>query len=111
LTTVERDSVTGEHLYLVADLLRGTRNGQLNLWPYYDFSVIPAELLSNIYEEFLAEHRRDSASFYTPGYLADLVLDEIFPEESGDRPAAVLDPACGSGMFLARAYLDRAARS
>jgi hypothetical protein len=102
VTSVERENVTSEHLRVVSDFLQGSRNGQQTFWPYYDFSVIPAELLSNVYEEFLVDYQRDSASFYTPSYLVDLVLDELL--SSDDLTDAVLDPACGSGMFLARAY-------
>jgi hypothetical protein len=46
--------------------------GQQALWPY-DFSVIPPELISSIYEQLLAEKQRRDAAYYTPRHLVDLV--------------------------------------
>jgi SAM-dependent methyltransferase len=100
----ECTSVGLEHLEIVLDFLRGVRGGQLPMISYYDFSVIPAELLSNIYEEFLEDEQRGSAAHYTPEYIVDLALEEVLPVRPSAAPTRVLDPACGSGIFLARAY-------
>ncbi len=100
----ERSSVRADHLEVVLDFLRGVRGGQLPIISYYDFSVIPAELLSNIYEEFLEDKQKGSAAHYTPEHIVDLALEEVLPLGLAAGPMAVLDPACGSGIFLARAY-------
>jgi hypothetical protein len=100
----ERSAVGVEHLQVVADFLRGVRGGQLPMISYYDFSVIPAELLSNIYEEFLEDEQKGSAAHYTPEYIVDLALEEVLPLGTVTGSMTVLDPACGSGIFLARAY-------
>jgi hypothetical protein len=100
----ERVAVGSDHLQVVVDFLRGVRSGQLPMISYYDFSVIPAELLSNIYEEFLEDEQKGSAAHYTPEYIVDLALEEILPLTPANDTMTVLDPACGSGIFLARAY-------
>jgi hypothetical protein len=100
----ERSSVSTEHLEVVLDFLHGVRDGQLPIINYYDFSVIPAELLSNIYEEFLEDQQRGNAAHYTPEHIVDLALEEVMPLGLTTSPMRVLDPACGSGIFLARAY-------
>ncbi|GMV07997.1 MAG: type I endonuclease-methyltransferase fusion protein [Gemmatimonadota bacterium] len=72
----------------------------------YDFSLIPIELLSSIYEQFLhAEGRgRSVGAFYTPEPVADFLLSEIEAVRPLVRGTPVLDPACGSGVFLVLAY-------
>ncbi|WP_028323128.1 Eco57I restriction-modification methylase domain-containing protein [Desulfatirhabdium butyrativorans] len=93
----------------------------------YAFSVMPADILGHVYERFLGkiiqvqadrsvvveekpEVRKAGGVYYTPTYIVDYIvrntvgklLDGKRPDEvSGIR---VLDPACGSGSFLIRAY-------
>src|SRR5262249_12937307 len=83
--------------------------GQLHLgFGAYDFSYIPIETLSVVYEQFL--HARSAASgaslgrvrgaYYTPIPLVNFMLercDELLRLNEGMR---VLDPSCGSGAFL-----------
>lgn len=105
VTGEERAQVGLGHLHVVAELLSGTAGtGQLTLIDRYDFSVIPAEVLGGVYEEFVQADQRANAAFYTPGHLVDAALDEAMPPGDGLGDARVLDPACGSGLFLARAY-------
>jgi hypothetical protein len=56
------------------------RRGQRSFWPY-DFGVLPVETISAIYERFLRPTDRRKGSFYTPRFLAELVLDgaSLFP--------------------------------
>jgi hypothetical protein len=101
----EQSAVRVEHLGVVSDFLRGGPPGQLPLFDdLYDFSVIPVELLSNIYEEFLADEQQHAAAFYTPEHVVELALNEVFPPNAPVLPKRILDPACGSGIFLARAF-------
>jgi hypothetical protein len=92
-------------LAAVADFFAGTdlRTGQAALWPY-DFSIIPPELISSIYEQLLEEHQRADAAYYTPRHIVDLILDEILPWSQTSSEVRVLDPACGSGIFLTEAF-------
>jgi methylase of polypeptide subunit release factors len=101
----ERDVVAPEHLHTIASFLEGSAgSGQLTLIPRYDFSVIPAEVLGGVYEEFIRVEQQNNAAFYTPRQLVDACLDEAMPVGQDLTHANVLDPACGSGLFLARAY-------
>ncbi len=93
----------------------------------YEFSVIPAEILGQVYEQFLgkvirltAAHRADvedkpevrkaGGVFYTPSYIVDYIVMKTVGEfVKGKTPRdvaklTVLDPACGSGSFLLGAY-------
>ena len=77
---------------------------QLSLFPYYDFSIIPVEFISNVYESFIGiENQRDQGAFYTPVFLVDYILNKTVKKYLRDSLTAscpVLDPACGSGIFL-----------
>ena len=77
-------------------------SGQLSFLPLYDFNIIPIELISNIYEILLGEEtQKKDKAFYTPEYLADYIVKEsVGTCLDIDTNCTVLDPACGSGIFL-----------
>ncbi|HEV2965218.1 MAG TPA: N-6 DNA methylase [Candidatus Angelobacter sp.] len=83
------------------DFFRATniQSGQASFWPY-DFSVIPVEAISAIYERFLKGTDRLEGAFYTPRFLAEVVLDVALAKSSSLLELTCLDPACGSGIFL-----------
>jgi hypothetical protein len=96
----------------------------------YEFSVIPADILGQVYERFLGkvvrltpahravvedrpEVRKQGGVYYTPTYVVDeIVRRAVEPGlsslKAGPRGGAsrfrVLDPACGSGSFLLAVY-------
>ncbi|MCX6580150.1 MAG: N-6 DNA methylase [Candidatus Aminicenantes bacterium] len=82
---------------------RSETGGQRTLWPLYSFNDLPIELISNIYEEFLGKGNKKGV-VYTPPYLVHFLIDESMPLESPRENFKVLDPACGSGVFLVAAY-------
>jgi len=93
---------------------------------YYDFSAINADVLGNIYEQYLGhilkntptsaklkethQHRKEQGIYYTPTYIVDYIvkntvgeiLKNIKPKDAAKL--RILDPACGSGSFLIRAF-------
>ena len=108
-------SVPGvKYLHRVAEFLNATDpDGQTSLFPYR-FDVIPVELISAIYEQFVhscaaegggnfqTNHpARREGVYYTPLAAVSLVLDEVFNGLTGDEN--VLDITCGSGVFLVEA--------
>jgi type I restriction-modification system DNA methylase subunit len=105
--TSECESVQNSHIETLGKLLRGDdlSNGQLSLgfWAY-DFSVIPIETISGIYEQFLEvespKQKRESGTYYTPRFLAEIVLDVALEKFTSLSNKKFLDPACGSGIFL-----------
>lgn len=78
-------------------------SGQKSFWRY-DFRFIPVELISGIYESFLAEDKRDVGAYYTPRHLATLAVDQAFAGSADILNERVLDGACGSGILLTTAY-------
>ncbi len=70
----------------------------------FDFSVIPVETISAIYEKFLEEEdakdKEAKGAFYTPKHLAEMVVDEAVGSFETLLDKKYLDPACGSGVFL-----------
>lgn len=101
---MEKDNVRPEHLCLLADFVSGkivVVSGQMSLWPQYSFDAIPIEFISSIYETFVGKKK---GVVYTPGYLVDFILDGVLPWNDENWDVKVLDPACGSGIFLVKAY-------
>ena len=69
----------------------------------YDFDFIPVETLSSIYEQFIFD-RKTKGAVYTPEALADYMICDMESFNPLERGAKVLDPACGSGIFLVLVY-------
>lgn len=104
---LEQKWVKPHHLAILADFIRGRLDmpsGQGCLWPEYSFDVIPLEFISSIYETFVTERAARDGIFYTPPHLVDFVLDQVLPWRGTDWNLKILDPACGSGIFLVKAF-------
>lgn len=84
---------------------REETGGQFNLWALYSFKDLPVEVISHIYQLFVTD---TDSSVYTPPALVRLMLDEALSWKRLDRLVDqgefILDPACGSGVFLVEAY-------
>lgn len=112
-----KEAPKAEHVRLVAGVFNGddilpSGDRQLTLdFQAYDFSYIPIETLSVVYEQFL--HAPDEqgeskgkieGAYYTPIPVVNYMLGEmeqVLPLKDGVK---VLDPACGSGAFLVQSY-------
>jgi len=93
----------------------------------YEFSVLPADILGQVYEQFLgkvirltSDHRatvedkpevkKAGGVFYTPTYIVEYIVQNTVGKLlEGKTPRTaeklrILDPACGSGSFLLGAY-------
>jgi len=93
----------------------------------YEFSVLGADILGSVYEQFLGkvirltagnravvedkpEVKKAGGVFYTPAYIVQYIVQHTVGkllEGKSTKQAAgitVLDPACGSGSFLIGAY-------
>ena len=93
----------------------------------YEFAVLPADILGQVYEQFLgkvirltSDHRavvedkpevkKAGGVFYTPTYIVEyIVKNTVGKLLEGKTPKQaesirILDPACGSGSFLLGAY-------
>jgi type I restriction-modification system DNA methylase subunit len=66
----------------------------------YDLSRVDEDILKALYQELVdPEARHDLGEYYTPDWLAELMIRNVVK----DGKETVLDPACGSGTFLAAA--------
>ncbi len=96
----------------------------------YEFSVLSADILGQVYERFLGkiirltaghqakieekpEVRKAGGVYYTPTYIVDYIVKNTLGKlvegkrpgpKGGVRNLKILDPACGSGSFLIGAY-------
>jgi type I restriction-modification system DNA methylase subunit len=113
----EKAKIKNSNLRLLAQFLNADINletNQIFLWKQYKFDHLPAEVISAIYENFIqAEAQRkdgknEKGVVYTPIHLVNFLVDEVMPldkpELFDNQIFRVLDPACGSGVFLVAAY-------
>lgn len=93
----------------------------------YEFSVLSADILGQVYEQFLGkvirltaghqakveekpEVRKAGGVYYTPKYIVDYIVKNTVGKLVEDKKPKdveklkILDPACGSGSFLLGAY-------
>ena len=92
-------------LFLDGHDMSGYPISQARLWPY-SFETIPIELISSIYEMFAHTSNQEAAKttsiHYTRFNFVELVLSLAM--RGMPHTAKVLDPACGSGVFLVEAF-------
>ena len=113
----EKREISKAKLTLISQFLRANidlQTKQYFIWEQFSFKHLPAEVISAIYENFIqAEALRKKGAkekgvVYTPIHLVNLLIDETMPLEKPelfkDNAFKVLDPACGSGVFLVAAY-------
>jgi len=101
------DIITEQALVDIRDFLSANYHlGQVSLFDLYDFNIIPVELISSIYEILLGkETRYKDNAFYTPKHLVDYILDTTIDEHIEKNVSCkILDPSCGSGIFLVNIY-------
>jgi type I restriction-modification system DNA methylase subunit len=91
----------------------------------YDFSAIDADILGTIYEQYLGHilkktekratlkenhaHRKEQGIYYTPPYIVNYIVKNTLGNylentKNNIDQIRILDPACGSGSFLIKAY-------
>jgi len=105
----EKKNVKNKHLEIIRQcFISGYEPTMFVNWRLFDFSIIQIELLSQIYENFLAKikskEKKESGTFYTPPSLVELILNEKLPINGDEYNLKVLDPACGSGIFLVESF-------
>lgn len=115
------------------EVLRGIIRGLYYPESPYEFSVLPVDVLGQVYEQFLGkvirledgpgghnavveekpEVRKAGGVYYTPTYIVDYIVEKtvgslLEGKRPGPRGGAsrlkIVDPACGSGSFLIGAY-------
>lgn len=111
-TDTAAPEIGAAHMAILARFRSGreeiARAGQQRFWGY-DFRYIPIELISAVYDRFLGEReeeRRAKGAYYTPMFLADTVVSQVWDLLSDHirTEGRFLDPACGSGVFLVRSF-------
>lgn len=74
----------------------------------YNFNeAVKTNVLGDVYEKFMdRDTRKALGQFYTPDFIIDYILENTVEEVNVvENPfVKVLDPACGSGHFLIKAY-------
>ncbi|MGM0504940.1 MAG: HsdM family class I SAM-dependent methyltransferase [Bacteroidota bacterium] len=104
LSADQKKRIKAADLSPLADFLSGEiDNKHYVLWRLYSFNHLPIELISSIYEVFL-EAEKNSGIAYTPSYLVNFMIDECMPLDKPKQEYKIIDPACGSGIFLVAGY-------
>ncbi len=120
---LDKIEISNETLKLILPELYHSRDKTVR----YNFALIDADILGNIYEQYLgyllkttakraagAESkatRKEQGIYYTPRYVVDYIVKNTIGEKLKSckklkdvEEIKVLDSACGSGSFLIRAF-------
>jgi hypothetical protein len=99
--------IHSEHLEYLSNFFIANLPKKQYFIPYlnvFDFSIIPVETISGIYESVIDEEKRkENSAIYTPLFLVDYILSktvDLHLESSNSSNCKVLDPSVGSGIFL-----------
>src|SRR3989344_381860 len=109
-------------------VIRGLYFGTKEQQARYMFDEIPGDLLGNIYEQYLGTilqgtekrvkleeesgKRKKMGIYYTPSYIVDYIVRNTVGEYIKNKnideilEVKIVDPACGSGSFIVRAFQE-----
>jgi hypothetical protein len=109
-------------------VIKGLYYGAKHQQERYMFDEIPVDLLGSIYEQYLGTilrgtekrvkldlesgKRKKMGIYYTPSYIVDYIVKNTVKEYVREKTideileVKILDPACGSGSFLIRAFQE-----
>jgi len=115
-------TIDGDIIKKLVDLLYESKDKQY----IYNFDWIDADVLGQVYEQYLGKilaqtksgkaklkegqaHRKEQGIYYTPTYIVDYIVKNTIGELAKNKKfdlkkIKVLDPACGSGSFLMKAF-------
>ncbi len=114
--------IEGEIVQEMVSLLYTSKDKQY----VYNFDWITADILGQVYEQYLGNvlaqtksgkanlvtgraYRKEQGIYSTPTYIVDYIVDStvgvlLKKNESIKRNIRILDPTCGSGSFLIKAF-------
>jgi len=116
--------IDGQILKKLVGLLYESKDKQY----IYNFDWINADVLGEVYEQYLGKileqtksgksklkegqaHKKEQGIYYTPTYVVDYIVKNTLLEvinkrnkKSKQKEIRILDPACGSGSFLIKAF-------
>jgi len=115
-------NIDGAIIKTLARYLYESKDGEY----IYNFDWIDADVLGQVYEQYLGKilaqtksgtaklkegqaHRKEQGIYYTPTYIVDYIVKNTVGELLKDKKTKakdikILDPACGSGSFLIKAF-------
>ncbi|MFH0876086.1 MAG: N-6 DNA methylase [archaeon] len=113
--------IDGAIIKKLVKYLYESKNGEY----IYNFDWIDADVLGSVYEQYLGKileqkksgksklvegqaHRKEQGIYYTPTYVVDYIVKntvgEVLKSKKDPKQIRILDPACGSGSFLIKAF-------
>ncbi len=100
--TVFCDDPTGaDRIPFIADEMVFPIRSLIKFLNSYNFSSVTQDVFGNIYDRLISpDERHDNGQYFTPIPVVDLINALTIK----NAEARVLDPACGSGTFLTRAF-------
>lgn len=110
ITDEEEKLVQANHLTIIHDLFSWNKinwkSNQQSLFDIYDFKIIPVELISEVYEQFMWDKKQKSDwAYYTPSFLVDYILEKsVRPYLESNNECKIFDPSCGSWIFLVESF-------
>jgi len=118
----DKITIDGEIIKKLARYLYESKDGEY----IYNFDWIDADVLGQVYEQYLGKllaqtksgkakltngqaHRKEQGIYYTPTYIVDYIVKNTVGEllknkKNKAKDIRILDPACGSGSFLIKAF-------
>jgi len=113
---------------ILTKVINGLYYGTQDHQERYRFDDLPVDLLGSIYEQYLgvvlrgtekrvkldlvSGKRKKMGIYYTPSYIVDYIVKNTLGEYVKDKSLdeildiKILDPACGSGSFLIKAFQE-----
>ena len=91
------DSIAFPNIYEVVEEIKSL----INILRRYDFSKLGYDIIGRIFERIIpTEERHNLGQYFTNADVVDLILKFCMLHEDD----TIVDPSCGAGTFLVRAY-------